>query len=547
MSSQDDLTRRDFIKTTSVALAVGATGCGDGALPGTDTTGDALGTDVSADAAGDTSGDTVADSLDAAVDTPDATPLDTPADPGVDSGLEIDAVDTSDTADVPGDVADTADVTDATDVSDVEPDVPPEDIFDPAAFDLDTGAFPLGVQSGDASPSTAVLWTRYVGSAPGVTVHVWAATGQVGPFPVTTEVSATPEDHGFVHVTVQGLEAGTIYGFAWTEDTAEPDKRSSVGRFRTAIAEDSNQVVVFGGVSCTKQTFKPYRTLERAAEEDLDFFILGGDTSYNDGAESVSEFRSDWEDAISDDGYQALFASTSIMASWDDHEVDNNWDPETISPSIEQAARQTFFEHLALERVAEDPSRIWRSHRWGTTLEVFVLDTRGERLPSTKNGNNAQYISPEQMTWLKDGLLNSQATFKFVVNSVPITNMPFLYVSAGDRWEGYDAQRDDIVAHSAAIPNVFWLSGDFHFPAIARVDPSGPGNNMFEFFMGPGGNLTNPAWPILLVGNRAPQFEWVAGDNNYTRFTADPVGMTLTVEFVDGDGDVVHDQTFNAQ
>ena len=59
-------------------------------------------------------------------------------------------------------------------------------------------------------------------------------------------------------------------------------------------------------------------------------------------------------------------------------------------------------------------TRMWRSFRWGRTLELFVLDTRGERRPSTRHTPHAEYLSPAQFAWLTDGLARSDAAFKFV-------------------------------------------------------------------------------------------------------------------------------------
>ena len=76
---------------------------------------------------------------------------------------------------------------------------------------------------------------------------------------------------------------------------------------------------------------------------------------------------------------------------------------------------------------AAAPDRIWRSFRWGHSAEVFVLDCRGERRPSTRSVNPTResvYISRAQMDWLKAGLRASPAVFKFIVNSVPIYGRP---------------------------------------------------------------------------------------------------------------------------
>jgi len=508
------ITRRDFVKAAAAGLLVA--GCGDPPLD------PAQGADVSAGADVDVGGDGALGDVggpDGAVDT---------GNDGVDAAIEAGPEDAATPdADAPDADAPDADVS----TPDADVDAAPVTLFDPGDFSADDAVFPLGVQSGCALPEAAIVWTCHKDADTVLTVHIWESTDQAAPYPVVAELDQTSADGGFTHLDVDGLSPGVVYRFCWTDTQG---RRSTIGRFRTAIAPDAIEPLVFGGCSCTSQNYRPFEPLRRAAEAELDFFVLGGDTTYNDGATNVAEYRAAWAENIGDISYRELLASTSIMASWDDHEVDNNWDPETIDAGILGAATQTFYENLALRRLPDTPDRIWRSFTWGQTLEMFVLDCRGERVASQDI-----YISPEQMQWLKEGLSASQAVFKFIVNSVPITDMPPLYISQNDRWEGYPAQRAEIIDHCAAIDNVYWLSGDFHFPQVSKLDPDGPGALMTEVLMGPGGNFPNPAY-LLMLGNS--QFDYVSAEINYTRFSVDPFNETVLVEFIDGGGTVVYSQ-----
>lgn len=164
-------------------------------------------------------------------------------------------------------------------------------------------------------------------------------------------------------------------------------------------------------------------------------------------------------------------------ATWDDHEVADNWDPESIDPARLETAREAFFENLALRRLPPpNENRVWRSFRWGRTLEIFVLDCRSERRPSTRNGPDAQCISRTQMDWLKAGLAASTAAFKIIANSVPIANFPGAFdLQANDRWEGYPAQRAELLDFltGRAIRGVVFVSGDFHLATVAHLEATG--------------------------------------------------------------------------
>lgn len=406
----------------------------------------------------------------------------------------------------------------------------------------ESAAFPLGVAAGDATESAVVLWTRYDGEAP-LRLVVWRwDDGDYGPR--IFEEAVTPAEGGFVHVAVP-VSAGLRYRYAFFEMEGEARiGRSLVGRVRAAIAADAMEPLVFGAVSCTRNG-RDFETLAQAgARDDLDAFLLLGDTTYNDGAASRAEFRAKWAENFGAEGYRALRSATGLYATWDDHEIDNNWNAEEIAPAVLEAATGAFFEHLPLGREAADADRVWRRRRWGRTLELFVLDCRSERLPSTREGEDAQYVSPEQLAWLQEGLAGSTAVFKVVLNSVGITDFPGLIdFGSDDRWEGYAAQREALLDHvdGLGISGVLWVAGDFHFASLGHVgsEEGERGWDQWEVLVGPGAQTANPLWRSC----REPQFTFASGTNNYTELAFDPMTGAVTVRFIDGDGAVFEEQT----
>ena len=341
---------------------------------------------------------------------------------------------------------------------------------------------------------------------------------------------------GFVHVDAAGLTGGAHYRYAFfLVEAGKPVSRGHFGYVRAALAPNALDVVTFAGTSCTHQMSAPYPLMADAAKRKVDFFIHGGDHVYCDAgtdAVTLAQYRAKYAEAWATSGMSALHGSTGMVLTWDDHEFLNNWNPETLAPARVATAQQAFFEHRAVRRNATAPSRVWRSLVWGKTLEIIVLDVRSERKPSTRLAANAQFISPAQMTWLKDRLAKSTAVFKFIVTSVPITNFPAAASGESDKWEGYPAQREEILDFitTGNVKGVWWLSGDLHFGSIGGVGASGPRLQMHEVLMGPGG--TTARAPELPAG----QFDKMIDEKNYTVFRADPVKRELTVEFIGATG-----------
>lgn len=427
---------------------------------------------------------------------------------------------------------------------------PPVPGVDLDAIPYQESAFPYGVMAGDAMPTQVMLWTRHPGTDRlFVQVEELGAAGAKGKVVVSRAIDPKERSSaGFVHVDAAGLSPGARHRYAFyvADAAGKPIARSPIGRVRAALAPGALEVITFGGTSCTHQNGAPYPELADAAKRTFDFFIHGGDHVYTDaGADAVTlaQYRAKYAAAWGQPGMAALHGSTGMLTTWDDHEFLNNWDPETIAPARLDAALVSFFEHRAVRRNPAAPNRVWRNFVWGDTLEVLVLDARSERKPSTRSAANAQFISPAQMTWLKQRLKASTAVFKFVVTSVPITNFPPSAAGEADKWEGYPAQREEILDYVQAqgLKGVWWLSGDLHFASIGGIGATGARRAMHEVLMGPGG--TTARTNITLSST---QFDTVIEQKNYTSFRVDPIAKEVTIEYLGANGKSIFKKTYPA-
>ncbi len=540
-----ELTRRTFIKlagAAGVAGSAGVGGCGgDGAAEV-----DPPAEDEEFDSPPDEMLDAGTDDEDAAVDDEDAAvDLDGGTDPAVDAATEV-------RVDVPVDPPRDAGVVPPRDVPvSVPRDVPVPRVD--AGRDAGTTLplrdadfrdlperrtqFPLGVMAGDATDTSVMFWTKYAGKA-SVVLRVLEMDGN-RIAAVRFNGRVTPSSAGFVRAVVTGLRPNRRHLYAFLLGGAtSPSGRSLTGRVQTALGADSLAPIVFGGTSCSSPRAHPFPVLQAAgSRDDLDFFIHAGDHIYADfapAASTISEYRTKYSASWASAGMRSLHGSTGQYLTWDDHEVFNNWNPEAIAPRRLDAARQAFFEHRATRRNADDRDRLWRSFRWGRTAEVFVLDSRGERRPSTRStdpSRGSTYLSRRQMDWLKSGLRSSPCVFKFIVNSVPIVDRAG---ADSDNWNGYASQRREILNHIANnnLRGVVWLSGDVHFGGVCRVEAEGPWSNIWEVVMGPSGSNRDGRPPI-----RESQWPVLVHDvHNYVLVRADPADRTVTVDFINEDG-----------
>ncbi len=412
--------------------------------------------------------------------------------------------------------------------------------FAPSTVLLDPTVFPQTVSSGAMKKDSVVVWTAASPTVGDLVLRVWREVSDTE-VALVKEATLPVPDGGNLKVTVDGLAPGTWYHYGFFDSKLE--RRSPLGKVRTAFPDDWLEPLTIGATSCASYRYTPFKPLIELGGKKLDFWVHLGDVSYNDGATTLPEYRAKWKAQLADEGYRALMPSTGGYLVWDDHDFLNNVDPEEMGPSHPQilAAKQAWFETLPVERLEND--KIWTSYRWGKTAEIFAIDARMERKLSTRESPDAQYLSRAQMDWLKAGLKKSECHFKVILNSVPISKMPPpLWGAQADRWEGYDAAREELLSFidKEDIKNVWFVSGDFHVGLVMRLEKTGPRRRLMEIAAGPAGNI-NPLWLVLDPGQEAnkkiafppEQFLFAGSGFLATVLTFDPKADTVRVVFTD--------------
>ena len=225
-------------------------------------------------------------------------------------------------------------------------------------------------------------------------------------------------------------------------------------------------------------------------------------------ATDLAGFRAHWRYVRGDAGSQKLLGSVLYLPVWDDHEVVNNFGPlhdvrvrPPYRPGVHLLPKglQAFFEYNPVQPAGITPKRTYRRVRWGQHAEIFLLDTRQYR-DHNYTADSDKYpktmLGREQLVWLKTGLAGSDATWKIVVSSVPLS-VPTAFTPGrqpdawanGDRSGGFERELLDIVrfAYTQKLSNLLWLTGDVHMGAvyIYRPFPEDPEFVFYEATSGP--------------------------------------------------------------
>jgi len=414
----------------------------------------------------------------------------------------------------------------------------------PSELPEDSERYPLGVQAGAMTASGAYVW-GYSAAGGSRRFVLWTDMEIVADVVVT-------DTEGYYKELISGLSPNTVYHYVLQDDASkETATRSLVGRFQTAFGENTVEAVTLGATACTHYWNLPYESLKVAAKYPMHAFIHVGDMSYNDQATTREEYRELWHKTLQDPGYRALLPTVGTYLTWDDHEIANDSERDTITPEHWQAGADAWFETLPVPRGANN--RLWGNYRWGQSVEIFVLDCRSERQPETMETDAAIYISQEQMDWLKDGLLNSSAAFKVIANSVPIAELTESW-PAVDTWTGYASQRTELLDHIVDndIQGVWFLSGDYHLGSSHSVAREGKYAGIREVMVGPGASSPNPLIGAIQLSPGlaesivpADQFDYYSIDYAATRITFDPEANTVHVQFISAaDESILFEKTY---
>jgi alkaline phosphatase D len=412
-----------------------------------------------------------------------------------------------------------------------------------------------GLQSGDVSTNSAIVWARADRPA---RMHLECSTVESFATVVrSSSVDALP-DHDFTaKLLLEGLPPGQelFYRVRFDEIGDGIAGETLTGHFRTAPVEKRSLSFVWSGdtagqgwgIDPSRGGMRTYATM---LDNRPDFFIHSGDSIYADCpvpselklpdggtwrnivteeksvvASSLAEFRGNYKYNLLDANLRAFNAQVPILAQWDDHEVTNDWSPlgsydaagydDDGTPLLVTRARRAFHEFMPIRPIPQQAGRVYRRIAYGPLLDVFLIDMRSYR-DSTWNKrddtSDTFILGPTQLAWLKRELAASDATWKVIAADMSIGLISEDAIALGD---GPPQRREceiaDLLSYlkRAGVRNTVWLTADMHYTAAHHYHPNRAVFQDFEpfweFVSGPlhagtwaPGELDNTFGPALM-------------------------------------------------
>jgi len=386
-----------------------------------------------------------------------------------------------------------------------------------------------GVTIGDVTARSAVIWSRTNREGD---MHARL----IGPKDQHKTVAVSSGDDFTGKILFGNLRPDTRYRYqVWFGGKGHGKRSSNIvdGSFRTAPSRYAEKSISFawggdiGGQNVCRDENHGYPLFQAVNEMEPDFFVGLGDMIYADGvckaigrygnsqivgefdrSATLEDYWGHWKYNRAEENLLELLAHTPYVAIWDDHEVANDFGPlhdtrdtPPYTPGVHllPMGLKAFLDYNPIADDPRTPKRLYRSIRWGKHLELIVLDTRQYR-DANGQTDNARFpktmLGKEQLTWLKETLQKSDATWKVIVSSVPLS-IPtgFPPGNGRDGWANFDQDtgfEHELLQlvnfmHKSDIRNVVFITTDVHFAEVFRYRPftQDPDFEIHEFVSGP--------------------------------------------------------------
>jgi alkaline phosphatase D len=295
-------------------------------------------------------------------------------------------------------------------------------------------------------------------------------------------------DFNPIQFTIGGLEFNTTYQYkVWINGKPTTAKgeftTKDLWQWRKPIPEFS---FLAGGCSYFNEPVydrpgKPYggdsSIFETMAKENAAFMLWTGDAWYSREVDYYSEwglrYRASRDRSIP--VLQKFLKAMPQFAIWDDHD----YGPNDIGKNyiLKETSRDIWKKYWCNPSYGENGQGTYTMTSWGDA-DIFLTDDRwwrsNDKMKDSLYGfpnNEKQMLGEQQMEWLKNSLLYSNATFKIIVMGSQALNP----VSPWDKWSKFPAEYEEMMnfLKEYKINGVLFLSGDRHHSEIIKVDRPG--------------------------------------------------------------------------
>lgn len=269
------------------------------------------------------------------------------------------------------------------------------------------------------------------------------------------------------------LQLSTLLVFVWTTAQAQPDLI---------------QRIAFG--SCVDQD-TPQPIWTHVLADDPDVFVFLGDNIYGD-SDDPAVLQAKYQQQMARPAWQELFATTEVIATWDDHDYgQNDIGADYRSKDASRRIMLDFFNEPAESERRSRPDGIYTSYLYGEPgqqVQIILLDLRWNRSelielrdPGRLAERERQDRGPYEASLSADATLLGEAQWRWLEEQLQVeadiriigSSIQLLAEFTGwETWANYPRDRlrfIQLLERYQAEPIVI-ISGDVHWAEFSEIE-----------------------------------------------------------------------------
>ena len=291
-----------------------------------------------------------------------------------------------------------------------------------------------------------------------------------------------------IQITIGGLEMNTTYDYTFIIDGKQTKQKGTfttkdLWQWRKSAPDFS---FLTGSCSYFNESKydrpgKPYggdsSIFVTMAKEKAAFMLWLGDNWYTREVDFFSDwglwYRAQYDRKMP--VLQNFLKAMPQIAMWDDHD----YGPDNSGSNfiLKETSRTIFKNYWCNPSYGENDEGVYTKYNY-SDVDIFLCDDRWwrsvDRWKDSVNGiSNVGKImlGAKQMSWLKNSLLHSDATFKIIMIGSQVLNQ----VSRAEDFPDFPIEYNELMKflNEYKIPGVLFLTGDRHHSEIIKMERPG--------------------------------------------------------------------------
>lgn len=265
-----------------------------------------------------------------------------------------------------------------------------------------------------------------------------------------------------IDAAISGLDPATAYYYAveidGLLDSLTHGSFTTFPEFGAGILK-----IALGSCAATGSNHAVFQTIR--AHSPILFLHMGDFHYQNIAVNDASVFRAAYDMVLSSPNQSALYRSTAVDYTWDDHDYGpNNSDSTAPGRTASRLTYQEYVPHYPLVAGAGDVP-IYHSFNIGR-VAFIVTDSRSARSPASATDDAAKtMLGSAQKEWFKQKLISLEGVYPL---KVWVNTLPWIGTTGDDGWHLYTNERRELAnfIKDNGITGLCMVSGDAHMLAI---------------------------------------------------------------------------------